>query len=323
MTALLGLATAAPPACGDLSVFHDIIAVSLAEKGRSIFQHEREFGRHCENDEFIMVGSQEDEDQEEEQELRKAAKAARVALKHIKADPVQTVATMRFSDIPTMDWAQARDLEEKETKVAMDYMMLWKYRFCKAEHVKDRADLFDAFYCDVDRKMWFYNLLELSRRVAEANAPKTTIPDHVASVSDRLVAAMPPQARTVETMTPAKYRLQAAADVLEGLGLIEDVHKPFTTGDIEAQAELLDDFNRGAAMLGAVDGAPRGKTVGGHRLWAVTELMKQTFGLIRNKVGARKVQVDGVRKAITTYTLKWPATRGLPTIPADAWEAVI
>ena len=99
-----------------------------------------------------MVGSQEDQDQEE-QELRMAAKAARVALKHIKVDPVQIVATMGFSDIPTIDWAQARDLEEKETKAAADYMVLWKHRFCKAEHVKDRADLFDAFYCDVDRKM--------------------------------------------------------------------------------------------------------------------------------------------------------------------------
>ena len=46
MTALLGLATAAPPACGDLSVYHDIIATALAEKGRSIFQHESEFDRY-------------------------------------------------------------------------------------------------------------------------------------------------------------------------------------------------------------------------------------------------------------------------------------
>ena len=100
--------------------------------------------------------------------------------------------------------------------------------------------------------------------------PKKKITDHLASVSDRLVAAMPPQARTVETMTPAKCRLQAAADVLEGLGLTADVHKPFTTVDIEAQADVLDDFNRGAAMLGAV---PRGKTVPSHRMWAVIELM--------------------------------------------------
>ena len=177
MSALLGLATAPPPACGDLSVFHDIIATGLAEKGRSIFQYEREFSRCCFNDGFVLAGSRQD------RALDDAAKAVKAALKKIKVDPVQIVATMEFNDIATIDWAQARDLEEKETKTAVDYMMLWKYRFLKVVHTKGRADLFDAFYCDVDRKMWFYNLLELSRRVAEASAPKKKITDHLASAT--------------------------------------------------------------------------------------------------------------------------------------------
>ena len=109
----------------------------------------------------------------------------------------------------------------------MDYMMLWKHRFRKAEHIKDRADLFDAFYCDVDRKAWFFSLLELSRRVTEANVPKKKITDHIASVSDRLVAAMPPQTRTVETMTPAKYRLQVGYHDNQGVpNIAQTARKP-------------------------------------------------------------------------------------------------
>ena len=135
---------------------------------------------------------------------------------------------------------------------------------------------------------------------------------------------MPPQVRTVETMTSGKCRLQAAADVLEGLGLVEDVHKPFTTDYIEAQANLFDDFSRGAAMRGAVDGAPRGKIVQSHRLWAVTELMKQTFGLRMTEVGTQRVRLadgDRTRSDFTDTiwsgpTLKvcrqYPPTCGVP-----------
>ena len=32
-----------------------------------------------------------------------------------------------------------------------------------------------------------------------------------------------------------------------------------------------------------------GKTIHSHRLWAVTELMKQTFGLKMNKIGTQRV----------------------------------
>ena len=66
-----------------------------------------------------------------------------------------------------------------------------------------------------------------------------------------------------------------------------------------------------------------GKTIHSHRLWAVTELMKQTFGLEMNKIGTQRVRVDGDRMRIQKYQLGWPDVEGLPVVPADTWQAVM
>lgn len=313
----------APIGAGDLSGFCDVIAVTSAEKGRGVCRTHGEFDCYLDNDCFVRIGGTEAITSSTHAEVT-------MGLKTIELNPSDLVAIQQFTNIPLIDWAQKRNLQEKQNKTVGDYEMLWKYKFCQYSHLQNRGDIFDAMYCDAHRKGQFYRLLELGEQMTKAREPKKTIPDYIPkTVAQRITDSLPGPVRAVETLDPAKYRLQEAADVLCALDRLENVHSTFTSADLQKDevTEVLDRVLDKTKLLGlTASGNPcKADGIAKRRKWGLKTIMKLTFGLVLTSRSVKRTQINGIRTRTYSFTLKWPTDKkkGLPKIPKDTWSIVV